>query len=220
MNCHFQLIIVVTGRQWQSSQSKIMACKCWHHVRMHETARRRRIVSRDGRSFWHPHAHDTFTQTTQRNCNHRHSSSTKRTRSCALQCKYKTQRHACTQSSLTTALKDMTAQLDGANTSVLLLSSHLRLHSAILMPAAAVARQAAACPMNQSVARQDQQHSAACCFAPAAAATEAAVDWSFWTAAVPVVAQLVWRMQQQHCWRLQHWRVALLADPCPCPAET
>ena len=88
------------------------------------------------------------------------------------------------------------------------------------MPAAAVAMQAAACPMTQSADRQDQQHLAACCCAPAAAATEAAVDWSFWTAAVPVVLQLVWTQQQQHCWLLQRWRVALLADPYPCPAET
>ncbi len=131
------------------------------------------------------------------------------------------QSHHITQgndSNATTSLKETTAQPDSANTFVLLLSSHLKLHSAVLMPAAAVARQAAACPTTQIAARQDQQHSAACCYAPAAA-IEAAVDWSSWTAAVPLMAQLVWR-RQQHCWLLQHWKVALLADPCPCPAET
>jgi len=70
--------------------------------------------------------------------------------------------------------------------------------------------------MTQSDAQQDQQHLAAYCCAPAAA-IEAAVDWSSWTDAIPVMAQLVWR-RQQHCWLLQHWKVALLADLCPCPA--
>jgi len=76
---------------------------------MHETARRRRLVFRSGKAFCPSHANDTFTQTTQRNCLHRHSSSTKRTKSCALRCEFKTQQHASIHSNPTTSLKETTA---------------------------------------------------------------------------------------------------------------
>jgi len=139
MNCHFQHIIVVTGRQWHSLQFIITACECRQHVRMHETARRRRLKSRSGKAFWRSHANDTFTQTEQRNCHHRHSSSTKRTKSCALRCEFKTQQHACIHSNATTSRKRQQcdhitqgtkANPDSANTFALFLFSHLKLHSA------------------------------------------------------------------------------------------